>query len=66
VFYVNLTILGEPILALVIMYLLRAEFEVFRESRMDLLQLVGGVLLMTGVVIGLWKRRRRVPVEVAA
>ncbi len=66
VFYVNLTILGEPILALVIMYLLRAEFEVFRESRMDLLQLIGGVLLMTGVVIGLWKRRRRAPVEVAA
>jgi LPXTG-motif cell wall-anchored protein len=48
------------------MYLLRAEFEVFRESRMDTLQLIGGVLLMTGVAIGLWKRRRRTPVEVAA
>ena len=65
VFYVNLTILGEPILALVIMFLLRHQFAVFRESTLTTLQLAGGVLLLGGVAIGLWKRRRVPLPEVA-
>ncbi len=65
VFYVNLTILGEPILALVIMFLLRNQFAVFRESTLTTLQLAGGVLLLGGVAIGLWKRRRVPLPEVA-
>ncbi len=65
VFYVNLTILGEPILALVIMYLLRNEYSVFRDSTLTTLQLIGGSLLMLGVVFGIWKRRPK-PLEVVA
>jgi drug/metabolite transporter (DMT)-like permease len=57
VFYVNLSILGEPILALLMMYLLRHRFEVFQESTLTLLQVIGGALLLAGVAIGLWQRR---------
>lgn len=64
VFYVNLTILGEPILALVIMYILRFEFEVFAQSTLTPLQIIGGILLMGGVAIGLWRRRPKVLPEV--
>ncbi|MBK8205874.1 MAG: DMT family transporter [Planctomycetes bacterium] len=65
VFYVNLTILGEPILSLVIMYLLRNEYAVFRDSTLTTLQLIGGSLLLLGVVFGIWKRRPK-PLEVLA
>ncbi|MCC7510883.1 MAG: DMT family transporter [Planctomycetes bacterium] len=65
VFFVNLTILGEPILSLVIMYLLRNEYAVFRDSTLTTLQLIGGSLLMLGVVFGIWKRRPK-PLEVLA
>lgn len=58
VFYVNLTILGEPILALVLMYLLRAQYAVFAESTLDLLQIIGGALLLVGVGIGLTAGRK--------
>jgi drug/metabolite transporter (DMT)-like permease len=61
VFYVNLTILGEPIIALLIMYLLRDQFAVFDRSTLDPLQIVGGVLLLAGVAIGLLAGRK--PVE---
>jgi drug/metabolite transporter (DMT)-like permease len=57
VFYVNLSILGEPILALLIMFLLRHRFEVFQESTLTLLQVIGGSLLLAGVAIGLWQRK---------
>ncbi|MBX3458931.1 MAG: DMT family transporter [Planctomycetes bacterium] len=61
VFYVNLTILGEPILALLIMYGLRNEYAVFGDSTLTPLQLVGGVLLMAGVAVGIWKRKEVKP-----
>jgi drug/metabolite transporter (DMT)-like permease len=56
VFYVNLTILGEPVLALLIMFLLRHRFEVFAQSTLDGPRLAGGLLLLAGVAIGLWRR----------
>jgi len=58
VFYVNLTILGEPILALLMMYLLRERFAVFRESSLTPLQIVGGLMLLVGVGIGLLSGRK--------
>ncbi|MCA8914447.1 MAG: DMT family transporter [Planctomycetes bacterium] len=58
VFYVNLTILGEPILALLLMYLLRKHYEVFRESSLTPTQIVGGLLLLGGVAIGLLAGRK--------
>lgn len=66
VFYVNLTILGEPILALIIMYVLRFEFDVFHKSTLTPLQLIGGALLMGGVAIGLWRRRAKPLPEIPA
>jgi drug/metabolite transporter (DMT)-like permease len=63
VFYVNLTVLGEPILALLLMYLLRNEFEVFRTSRLDALQIIGGLMLLVGVFIGLLAGRKPQVVE---
>jgi drug/metabolite transporter (DMT)-like permease len=66
VFYVNLTILGEPVLALLIMYALRDEYYVFRASTLTPLQLVGGSLLLTGVAVGLWRRQVQLPSEVKA
>lgn len=53
VFYVNLTILGEPIISLLIMYALRNEYLVFQQSTMTAVQLIGGSLLLLGVGIGL-------------
>lgn len=53
VFYVNLAVLGEPIISLVIMYALRNEYAVFRETTMTLLQIIGGALLLVGVAVGL-------------
>lgn len=61
VFYVNLTILGEPILSLLIMYALRHDYAVFRDSTLTPLQLAGGLLLMTGVAVGIWKRKEVKP-----
>lgn len=58
VFYVNLTILGEPILALLLMYLLRERYDVFRESSLSPAQLLGGLLLLGGVAIGLLAGRK--------
>lgn len=58
VFYVNLTILGEPILALLFMYLLRNEFAVFAASSLTPLQITGGLMLMIGVAVGLSAGRR--------
>ena len=63
VFYVNLTILGEPILALLLMYLLRERYEVFRTSTLTPAQLIGGLLLLGGVAIGLTAGRKPKVVE---
>lgn len=53
VFYVNLTILGEPVISLAIMFALRKQYEVFAKSTMTLEQMIGGTLLLLGVAIGL-------------
>jgi len=66
VFYVNLTILGEPILALLAMYLLRERFEVFQASSLTPTQLVGGMMLLVGVAVGLTAGRKPKVAEVAA
>ncbi len=58
VFYVNLTILGEPIISLLIMYALRDQYVVFRESTMSMEQIIGGTLLIAGVAIGLTMGRK--------
>lgn len=65
VFYVNLTILGEPILALLIMYLLRHEYAVFGDSTLTPLQLAGGTLLLAGVTIGILAGRKPAAIEVS-
>ena len=65
VFYVNLTILGEPILALLLMYLLRDQYSVFRESALSPLQLIGGSALLIGVGIGLTAWRKPKETEAA-
>ena len=61
VFYVNLTILGEPILSLLMMYMLRKEYAVFREPTLSPLQLIGGSALLIGVGIGLtaWRKPKQ-------
>ena len=56
--HVNLTILGEPILALLFMYLLRNQFTVFAQSSLTPLQIAGGLMLMAGVAIGLSAGRK--------
>ena len=65
VFYVNLTILGEPILALLIMFLLRERFAVFREYSLTPLQIIGGLMLLVGVGIGLLAGRKPQVTEVS-
>jgi drug/metabolite transporter (DMT)-like permease len=60
VFHVNLTILGEPVLALIVMAALRDRFAVFRASSLGLHQAFGGALLLLGVGLGLWWGRERV------
>ena len=64
VFYVNLAVLGEPILAIVIMIALAGRFEVFRESALRPMQLAGGLVLLAGVAYGLVSVRKRQFVEV--
>lgn len=61
VFQVNLTILGEPVIALVVMALLRDRFAAFQTSSLSARQALGGALLLLGVGLGLWWGRRRVP-----
>jgi drug/metabolite transporter (DMT)-like permease len=60
VFHVNLTILGEPAIALVVMAALSERYPEFSASRLDLQQGVGGALLLLGVFLGLWWGRDRV------
>lgn len=66
VFYVNLTILGEPILSLLMMYLMRERYAVFRESTLTPLQLIGGSALLIGVGIGLTAWRKPKVTEASA
>ncbi len=66
VFQVNLTILGEPVIALVVMTLLRDRFEVFQTSSLSARQALGGGVLLLGVGLGLWWGRARVQPPPAA
>lgn len=63
IFYVNLVVLGEPILSLLIMIGLRDHYSVFRTSTLTPVQLTGGLLLLGGVAIGLLAAGRNKPVE---
>lgn len=58
VFYVNLAILAEPVIAIVVMLLLRERFEVFSASELTGLQTLGGALLLAGVALGLGVARK--------
>lgn len=60
VFQVNLTILGEPVIALVVMTLLRERFEAFQTSSLSVRQGLGGAVLLLGVGLGLWWGRGRI------
>lgn len=63
IFYVNLVVLGEPILSLLIMMGLRDHYRVFQASTLTPLQLVGGLLLLGGVALGLLSAGKRSPKE---
>lgn len=54
VFQVNLTILGEPVLALAVMAALRDRFPVLQTSELTVRQALGGAVLLLGVGLGLW------------
>lgn len=58
VFYVNLAILAEPVIAIVVMLAFRDRFEVFQASELTLLQALGGALLLAGVAMGLSVARK--------
>ncbi|MHC4777013.1 MAG: DMT family transporter [Planctomycetota bacterium] len=58
-FYTNIVIISEPVLAIVLKYALRSRFEVFRESDLTLLQIVGGAVMALGIVIGFAGKRKR-------
>lgn len=60
VFQVNLTILGEPVIALLVMTLLRDRFEQFQTSSLGVRQALGGAVLLLGVGLGLWWGRGQV------
>jgi drug/metabolite transporter (DMT)-like permease len=61
VFQVNLTILGEPVIALVAMTLVRDQFEAFQTSSLGPRQALGGAILLVGVGLGLWSGREPPP-----
>ena len=61
VFYINLAILGEPVIALLIMLALKDHFEVFAKSTLTTLQALGGLLLLTGVAFGMIAAQRSQP-----
>ncbi|MCC6574223.1 MAG: DMT family transporter [Planctomycetes bacterium] len=58
VFYINLAILGEPVIALLMMLALKDQFEVFAKSTLTPLQAAGGLLLLTGVAFGMIAAQR--------
>ncbi len=53
VFYVNLAVLAEPVIAIVVMMAFRERFAVFQASELTTLQGVGGAILVAGVAFGL-------------
>jgi drug/metabolite transporter (DMT)-like permease len=59
-FQVNLTILGEPVIALAAMALLHDSLPEFQASTLTVRQALGGTLLLAGVGLGLWWGRERV------
>lgn len=62
-FHVSLTILGEPVLAVVLMALLAPHFAVFATSTLTPAQAAGGALLLVGVGVGLAQGAGPAPVE---
>lgn len=53
VFYVNLAVLAEPVIAILFMLAFREKYEVFQSSQLTTLQAVGGTILLGGVALGL-------------
>lgn len=53
VVYVNLAILGEPVIALAIMFGLAGRYEIFRQTQLGLPQVAGGALLLLGAAAGI-------------
>jgi drug/metabolite transporter (DMT)-like permease len=53
IFYVNLAVLAEPVIAIVVMMAFRERFAVFQASELTTLQGVGGAILVAGVAFGL-------------
>ena len=66
IFYVNMTILGEPVITITIMILLSHRFEVFRRTQLEPLQIAGGLILLVGVGIGLTVARSQLKLEKSA
>lgn len=58
VFYVNLAVLAEPVIAILFMLAFREKYEVFRQSHLTTLQAVGGAILLGGVALGLSAARK--------
>ncbi|MBP9891987.1 MAG: DMT family transporter [Planctomycetes bacterium] len=58
VFYVNLAVLAEPVIAILFMLAFREKFEVFQSSQLTMLQGVGGAILLGGVAMGLSAARQ--------
>jgi drug/metabolite transporter (DMT)-like permease len=56
-FQINLTILGEPVIALVFMAALAGRYPEFAASTLTVRQALGGALLLLGVGLGLWWTR---------
>lgn len=57
VFYINLAILGEPVVALLFMTALQPYVQAFAKSELTVLKIVGTVLLLLGVAAGLRSKR---------
>lgn len=58
VFYVNLAVLAEPVIAILFMLAFREKFAVFQSSQLTVLQGIGGAILLGGVAMGLSAARQ--------
>ena len=56
VFYLNLVIVAEPVIAIALKYALRARFDAFRDTALGPWQLAGAAVLLAGVAFGLTER----------
>jgi drug/metabolite transporter (DMT)-like permease len=60
-FYTNIVIISEPVIAILLKYALRSRFEVFRASDLGGLHIAGGLILALGILIGFWGKRAASP-----